>query len=63
MTENAAFPPCVCGHAAEDHHTSWFSGGQILREECEAEGYNETGGMLWVDGKWVEHCQRYRPAT
>lgn len=51
---------CVCGHTAEYHHRSWFRGGGELIEECEYEGYNETGGMHQVGGKWVEHCQRFR---
>jgi len=27
--------------------------------ECEAFGFNETGGMKYVDGRWVDHCQGY----
>lgn len=52
---------CVCGHKAEDHHRSWFRNGGELIEECEFEGYNETGGMMQdLEGKWVEHCQGFR---
>lgn len=54
-------PLCVCGHPADDHHTSWFRGGGVLREECEFYGSNETGGCEYVDGIWVEHCSLYRP--
>lgn len=60
MSEDFETIYCVCGHSAADHHVSWFRGGGMLIEECEAYGYNETGGMEWVDGKWVEHCQRYQ---
>ena len=51
---------CVCGHPAEEHHRSWFRGGGEIIEECEAFGSNETGGMEYVEGKWIEHCQRFR---
>lgn len=53
---------CVCGHPAIEHHRSWFRGGGMLVEECETYGYNETGGMEQVNGKWVDHCQRFRLA-
>lgn len=53
---------CVCGHQAFEHHRSWFGSGGALIEECEAFGYNETGGMELVDGNWVDHCQRFRLA-
>lgn len=51
---------CICGHAAYEHHRSWFRGGGELIEECEAFGYNETGGMQNVNGRWTEHCQHFR---
>jgi len=56
-------PPCICGHEAIDHHTSWFvdGSGRVLYEECEFFGSNEEGGSEYVDGKWVEHCMRYCP--
>lgn len=53
---------CICGHELQDHHRSWFRGGGALIDECEIEGANETGGMIYVDGKWVDHCQRFRLA-
>lgn len=53
---------CICSHLAEDHHRSWFRNGGQLIEECEFYGHNETGGMEYVDGKWIEHCQRFRSA-
>lgn len=51
---------CVCGHEAQEHHRSWFRGGDELIEECEYFGHNETGGMEYVEGEWREHCQRFR---
>ena len=33
----------------------------MFADECEFYGFNETGGMQYVDGKWVDHCQRFRP--
>jgi len=32
---NEDLPTCTCGHAANEHHTSWFPGGAMLLEECE----------------------------
>lgn len=52
---------CVCGHSADDHHTSWFVGGGVMREECEFYGFNETGGYEMVDGEWVKHCFVFQP--
>jgi hypothetical protein len=40
---------CVCGHTAGEHHVSWFPGGAIIIEECEAEGV----------GYWTEHCPSF----
>ncbi len=56
------YDKCICGHMAEDHHRSWFWGGGELIEECEDPevGFNETGGMILQDGKWVEHCFKFR---
>ena len=70
MTESPNFPPydemmnwvCKCGHPLEDHHLSWFRGGGIWADECEVYGFNETGGMQKVDGKWVDHCQHFEKA-
>lgn len=54
-------PVCVCGHYELDHHVSWFPNGYKLVEECEFYGWNEHGGgMQEEDGKWVEHCHRFR---
>jgi hypothetical protein len=48
-------PPCAtCGHAAADHHTSWFPGGAVLIEECE---YWPTGSS---DPCW---CDKYTRAA
>lgn len=41
--------PCRCGHPVSDHHVSWFPGGSMLVEECEAEG------VTWG------HCQHFHP--
>lgn len=51
---------CVCGHELQDHHVSWFRSGYQLIEECEYFGSNETGGAEFVDGKWVDHCMKFR---
>lgn len=56
-------PLCVCGHFELDHHRSWFSNGYKLVEECEFYGFNESGGMEYTsEGRWIEHCQRFRKA-
>ena len=34
----------------------------MIREECEAFGFNEVGGCEYVDGRWVEHCMMFRPS-
>ncbi len=56
---------CVCGHRADDHHTSFYiQSGIDVREECEYYGFNETGGMeLDDDEGWIDHCQRFQPLT
>lgn len=54
---------CQCGCPENEHHISWFTIGTKIIEECEAFGYNETGGMKYVNGEWVEHCMRFRPAS
>lgn len=54
---------CECGHVAADHHVSWFWGGHRIIDECEAHGYNESGGFMFVDGEWVDHCQQFRLAS
>ena len=54
---------CICGHMLEDHHLSYFAKGPVgvLAEECEFDGFNETGGMILENGEWVEHCYRFTP--
>lgn len=51
---------CVCKHPKSEHHRSWFMGGGELVDECEFYGFNETGGMEFVDGHWIDHCQKFR---
>lgn len=51
---------CICGHIVLEHHRSWFPGGSVLIEECEYYGSNEHGGAKFVDGKWIDHCQKFR---
>jgi hypothetical protein len=58
----------VCGHSWEEHHLNAVmnseyikqTGESYLPEECEALGCNETGGLMLVEGKWVDHCHRYQ---
>lgn len=60
---------CVCGHFEDNHHRSWFAvteftpnGGKLI-EECEYYGHNETGGAMQnAEGKWIDHCQRFKEA-
>lgn len=52
---------CKCGHPAADHHLVWWRGFQVFADECEVYGFNETGGMQYVDGKWVDHCHSFEP--
>jgi hypothetical protein len=59
---------CVCGHSWEDHHLGIVMNEEYrndtheayLPQECEHFGFNETSGLEFVDGKWVNHCQNYR---
>ncbi len=59
---------CKCGHSVFDHHLGivlnqeYFeaTGESYVPQECEAYGFNETGGLKCIDGKWAEHCERYR---
>ena len=56
---------CVCGHKWILHHLGvvmnqeYFNdtGESYLPEECEAFGFNETGGL---DSEGNNHCQRYK---
>lgn len=60
---------CRCGHPWKTHHL-----GMVMRQEyidqthegyipqeCEAFGFNETGGMVYdvTKEEWVDHCQHY----
>jgi len=59
---------CVCGCPWDDHHLGIVmnqdyaeqTGEVYVPEECEAFGFNECGGQKVVDGRWVEHCNKYR---
>ena len=56
---------CVCGHTWRQHHLCVVlnedfkkaTGEAYVPQECEAYGFNETGGM-GADGK--PHCDRYQ---
>jgi hypothetical protein len=30
-----------------------------IPQECTAFGFNEVGGMKFVNGEWVDHCHGY----
>jgi hypothetical protein len=59
---------CVCGCSWEDHHLGIVMNPQYVKatgegyvpQECEKFGFNETGGLKFENGKWTEHCHRYR---
>lgn len=59
---------CVCGCKWEDHHLGVVmnddyykeTGETYLPQECEKYGFNEVGGKKFVDGEWIEHCERYQ---
>jgi len=59
---------CVCGCSWDDHHLNtvmnqeYFkaTGESYAPDECEAFGFNEVGGMMFVNGEWVDHCHRYK---
>jgi len=59
---------CKCGHSWEEHHLgvvmnqdySKQTGEAYVPQECEHFGFNEVGGLEYVDGKWIDHCQDYR---
>jgi len=36
------------------------TGEAYVPQECEHFGFNEVGGLKYVDGKWIDHCQDYR---
>jgi hypothetical protein len=60
---------CVCSHPWDQHHLGMVMNAKYAEatkeayvpQECEAEGHNESGGMMrGPDGEWVEHCSYYR---
>ena len=61
---------CICGHSWQEHHLSVVmnaeyreaTGEAYFPEECEHFGFNEMGGMEYKDGKWIDHCHRYKDA-
>ena len=56
---------CICGHTWENHHLGVVlnedyrnaTGEAYLPQECEAFGFNETGGL---DAEGKDHCHKYR---
>lgn len=56
---------CVCGHSWEQHHCGMVMNEDYLKQtgeiyvpqECEAHGFNETGGL---DAEGRDHCHQYR---
>ena len=50
---------CKCGHTLEEHHRVSYPGYVQTADECEFYGHNETGGMEFKDGKWVDHCHDF----
>lgn len=51
---------CACGHDADTHHIVYWAGGGVSVDECEAYGFNETGGMRetrlgWFFGRVVPY--------
>lgn len=58
---------CKCGHAWDRHHLGVVmnreygeaTGEAYVPEECEAHGFNETGGLKFENGEWVNHCHAY----
>ena len=59
---------CVCGHPWDEHHLGVVmnreyaeaTGEAYVPQECEHFGFNERGGLGFVNGKWVDHCHNYR---
>lgn len=58
---------CTCGCPWDAHHLGIVmnmkyaeeTGEAYIPQECVRYGFNETGGMQYVDGKWVDHCHGY----
>lgn len=36
------------------------TGEGYIPQECCAFGFNETGGLKYENGEWVDHCHGYR---
>jgi len=59
---------CVCGCSWQEHHLGVVmneayreaTGESYVPEECEKFGFNEVGGKRLENGRWVDHCHRYR---
>lgn len=59
---------CFCGCSWERHHLCMVMNREYIKQtneayipqECEAFGFNETGGYKFVNGEWVDHCWVYR---
>ena len=58
---------CKCGHSWEDHHLGCVMNKEYgdatqeayVPQECCAFGFNETGGLMYENGKWEDHCHSY----
>jgi len=58
---------CVCGCSWDAHHLGWVMRQDYMDQtkeiyipqECTAFGFNEVGGMKFVNGEWVDHCHGY----
>lgn len=55
MSDDEYEEMCKCGHNKGDHHLWWMvNGGGTHADECEAYGFNETGGMKPVRWRcWI----------
>ena len=61
---------CVCGCSWEDHHMSIVMRQEYIDEtgeyyilgECDAFGFNESGGLKWNEEthEFDEHCYQYK---
>lgn len=58
---------CRCGCPWDRHHLGVVmnmkyaeeTGEAYIPQECDNYGFNETGGMKFENGKWVDHCNSY----
>lgn len=58
---------CICGHKWSSHHLGVILNPEYIHtssgpeyyipQECEAFGFNETGGL---DHKGLTHCEKYK---